>query len=125
MNKGNEGYLVMVRDVETIVLSLDQVLIAKEFPNVSPKELPRMPPNREIEFYIDLALNVQPVSIPPYRMASTELQELKVQLQDMLDKGFIRPSTSPWGCSNTLREEKRWDNAVIYALSSVKPIDCS
>ena len=56
-----------------------------------------MPPDREIEFCINLALGVQPVSILPYRMAPAELWDLKVQLQYILDKGFIGPSTLPWG----------------------------
>ncbi|KAF3680008.1 hypothetical protein FXO37_03563 [Capsicum annuum] len=60
-------------------------------------DLPRIPPDREIEFGIDLLLNTQPISIPPYRMAPTELKELKEQLKDLLDKSFIRPSVSPWG----------------------------
>ena len=62
-----------------------------------PEDLPGLPPMREIEFSIDLAPGTQPISIPPYRMALAELRELKVQLQELLDKGFIRPSVSPWG----------------------------
>ncbi|XP_070019825.1 uncharacterized protein [Nicotiana sylvestris] len=65
--------------------------------DVFPDELPGLPPEREIEFSIDVLLDTQPIFIPPYRMASTELQELKAQLKDLLDKGFIRPNTSPWG----------------------------
>ena len=71
--------------------------MVREFPDVFPKELPRIRLDREIEFYIDLAPSVQPISIPPYHMAPAKLRELKVQLQDMLDKGFIHPSTSLWG----------------------------
>ncbi|KAH0643768.1 hypothetical protein KY289_034742 [Solanum tuberosum] len=56
-----------------------------------------VPPEREIEFGIDLLPNTQPILIPPYRMAPAELKELKEQLKDLLDKGFIRPSISPWG----------------------------
>ncbi|XP_072081185.1 uncharacterized protein [Arachis hypogaea] len=97
MNKGNQGLLAVVRDVDAEVPSLDQLPIVREFPDVFPDELLRMPPDREVEFSIELAPGVQPVSIPPYRMAPTELRELKVQLEDMLEKGFIRPSTSPWG----------------------------
>ena len=79
------------------MLSLDQVPVVKNFPDVFPEELPRMPPDKEIEFCIDLAPGVQPVSIPPYCMAPAELQELNIQFQDMLDKGFICSSTLPWG----------------------------
>ena len=56
-----------------------------------------MPPNREIEFSIDLLPGAAPISRAPYRMAPTELKELKEQLVELLDKGFIRPSASPWG----------------------------
>ena len=62
-----------------------------------PDELSGMPPNKEIELCIDLVPNAQPVFVPPYRMALAELRELKKQLQELLDKGFIHPSTSPWG----------------------------
>ena len=62
-----------------------------------PEELPSLPPDREIEFEIDLTPGTQPISIPPNRMAPKELKELQVQLQELLEKGFIRPSSSPWG----------------------------
>lgn len=68
-----------------------------EFPDVFPEELPRVPVDREIKFTVELSPGNSPISIPPYRMAPAELKELKVQLQELLDKGFIRPSVSPWG----------------------------
>ena len=68
-----------------------------EFVDVFPEDLPGIPPEREIEFGIDLLPDTQPISIPPYRMAPAELKELKEQLKDLLEKGFIRPSISPWG----------------------------
>ena len=68
-----------------------------KFPNVFSEDLPGLPPNREVEFTIDLVPSIGPISKAPYRMAPTELKELKEQLQDLLDKGFIRPSVSPWG----------------------------
>ena len=58
---------------------------------------PGMPPDRDIDFCIDLEPDTRPISIPPYRMAPAELRELKAQLQELLSKGFIRPSASPWG----------------------------
>jgi hypothetical protein len=61
-------------------------------------KLPGMPPDRDIEFAIELQLRTTPISKRPYRMPPVELAELKRQLQELLDKGFIRPSTSPWGC---------------------------
>ena len=68
-----------------------------EFPDVFPDELLGLPPDQEIEFCINLVPEARSISIPLYRMAPVELNELKDQLQELLDKGFIRPSTSPWG----------------------------
>ncbi|KAL4334296.1 hypothetical protein GQ457_07G004020 [Hibiscus cannabinus] len=68
-----------------------------DFPGVFPKELPGLPSDREVEFVTETHADSAPVSISPYRMAPKELKELKTQLQELLDRGFIRPSTSPWG----------------------------
>ena len=80
MNKGNPGFLALIKNTEDEVLSLDQVPVVREFPDVFPTKLPGMPSEREIEFCVDLIPDTQPISIPSYRMASTELQELKEQL---------------------------------------------
>ena len=71
--------------------------VVDEFSDVFPDELPGLPPDREIEFVIDLTQGAAPVSIAPYRMAPAEKVELRKQLDELLEKGFIRPSTSPWG----------------------------
>jgi hypothetical protein len=68
-----------------------------EFPNVFPEELPGMPLDCEIEFVIELVPGTGPIFKGPYRMASNQLTELKEQLQELLDKGYIRSSASPWG----------------------------
>ncbi|WMV59408.1 hypothetical protein MTR67_052793, partial [Solanum verrucosum] len=68
-----------------------------DFPEVFPENLPRLPLERVVEFPIELILGSTPISITPYRMAPAELRELKDQLQELLEKGFIRPSVSPWG----------------------------
>ena len=60
-------------------------------------ELPGLPPKRNVDFHIELHPSTSPISMIPYRMATVELQELKVQIQELLNKGFIRPITSPWG----------------------------
>ena len=75
--------------------SLESVRVVNEYPEVFPEDLPGLPPQREIEFSIDLVPSTQPISIPPYKMAPTEMRELKEQLQDLTNKGFIRPSVSP------------------------------
>ena len=89
------GYLAYVIDTEASEVKLEDILVVREFPDVFPKELLGLPPDREVEFSIDLLPGTSPVSKTPYRMAPTELRELKVQLQELLDKGFIRPSVSP------------------------------
>ncbi|PON67921.1 hypothetical protein PanWU01x14_099180, partial [Parasponia andersonii] len=68
-----------------------------EYSEIFPEDLPRLPPDRKIEFYIELVPGTQPVSIPAYRMAPAEMEELREQLDDLLSKGFIHSSTSPWG----------------------------
>ncbi|WMV33345.1 hypothetical protein MTR67_026730, partial [Solanum verrucosum] len=68
-----------------------------DFPEVFPENLPGLPPEREVEFPIELIPGSTPISIIPYRMAPTELRELKSQLQVFLERGFIRASVSPWG----------------------------
>ena len=68
-----------------------------EYEDVFSDELPRLSPYRDLDFTIELHPGTSPISIIPHRMVPVELQELKVQLQESLDRGFIRPSTSPWG----------------------------
>ncbi|XP_070009702.1 uncharacterized protein [Nicotiana sylvestris] len=97
VDNGCLAYLAKVRNSSAEVPSTDSVHVVREFPEVFHSDLPGMPPNRDIDFCIDLALGTQPIFILSYRMAPPELKELKEQLQDLLDKGFIRPSVSPWG----------------------------
>ncbi|GFY85487.1 hypothetical protein Acr_04g0002250 [Actinidia rufa] len=80
--------------------------IVYDFPNVFPEDLTELPPHREIEFSIDLIPGTAPISVPPYHFAPAELQELKIQIQDLLDKGFIRPSASLWGASALFAKKK-------------------
>ncbi|EOY31837.1 DNA/RNA polymerases superfamily protein [Theobroma cacao] len=97
VQKGYPTYLAYVIDTSKGEPKLEDVSIVSEFSDVFPDDLPGLPPDRELEFPIDLLPGTAPISIPPYRMALAELKELKVQLQDLADKGFIRPSISPWG----------------------------
>ncbi|XP_076933094.1 uncharacterized protein LOC143598882 [Bidens hawaiensis] len=76
---------------------LEDVSIVSEFPDVFPEELPGIPPERDVEFRIDLVPGTAPIAKSPYRLAPTELKELKKQLDELLEKGIIRPSSSPWG----------------------------
>ena len=76
---------------------LEDVPTVRDFPDVFPDDLPGLPPTRQVEFQIDLVPGAAPVARAPYRLAPSELKELSDQLQELLDKGFIRPSSSPWG----------------------------
>ncbi|KAH0757840.1 hypothetical protein KY290_021333 [Solanum tuberosum] len=96
ISKGYLYHLVRVKDSSSESPTLESVPVVSEFPEVFPEDLPGVPPEREIDFGIDLLQDTQPISIPPYIMAPAELKELKEQLKDLLDKGFIRPSISPW-----------------------------
>ena len=92
-----QGQLVglTLEDEERQDLDLSRVVC--EYVDVFPDELPGLPPQRVVDFGIELHPGTSPISMTPHRMAPVELQELRVQLQELLDKGFIRPSTSPWG----------------------------
>src|SRR3954470_4366784 len=78
---------------------LEDIPVVRDFPDVFPEELPGMPPDRCVEFIVDLIPGTAPISRRPYRMAPHELAELKTQLDASLAKGFIHPSSSPWGCA--------------------------
>ncbi|XP_069147079.1 uncharacterized protein [Solanum lycopersicum] len=97
ISKGCLAFLAHLKDDTTQVPSIESVSVVREFLDVFPADLPGMPPDRDIDFCIDLEPGTRPISIPPYRMAPAELRELKAQLQELLNKGFIRPSASPWG----------------------------
>ena len=95
--KGGEAYLAYVIDTVKARPNVSDIPTVSDFPNVFPEELPGLPPHREIEFAIDVVPGATPASITPYKMAPLELKELKLQLQELLEKWFIRPSVSPWG----------------------------
>ena len=87
--KGCEAYLAYVIDTVKARTSVSDIPTVCDFPDVFPQEFPGLPPQREIEFAIDVVLGATPSSITPYRMAPLELKELKLQLQELLEKGFI------------------------------------
>ncbi|KAA3470443.1 Gag-Pol polyprotein [Gossypium australe] len=95
VRKGREAYLAYVIDTKVSEKKVESVPVVCEFPDVFPVELSGLPPIREVEFGIELVLETTPISISPYRMAPTELKELKSQLQELTDRGFVRPSFSP------------------------------
>ncbi|KAL0557201.1 hypothetical protein IC582_005719 [Cucumis melo] len=97
LSQGTWGILASVVDTIEVDVSLSSEPVVRDYPDVFPEELPGLPPHREVEFAIELEPGTVPISRAFYRMAPAELKELKVQLQELLDKGFIRPSVSPWG----------------------------
>jgi hypothetical protein len=90
----------------TTTQNLEDISVACEFPDVFPNDMPGMPPDREVKFTIKLQPGMTPVSRQPYKMTPKELTELKIQLKELLDKGYIRPSSSPWGCSALFVKKK-------------------
>ncbi|KAA3477402.1 DNA/RNA polymerases superfamily protein [Gossypium australe] len=97
VRKGCEAYLAYVIDIKVSEKKVESVPVICEFPDVFPEELSGLPPIREVEFGIELVPGTTSISIAPYRMSPTELKELKSQLQELTDRGFARPSFSPWG----------------------------
>ncbi|XP_070024988.1 uncharacterized protein [Nicotiana sylvestris] len=95
--KGYIYHIVRVKDADAEIATLQSIPVVKEYADVFPDELLGIPPEQEIDFGIDLLPGTQPISIPPYRLAPVELKELKEQLKHLLEKGFIKPSTSSWG----------------------------
>jgi hypothetical protein len=81
--------------------------------DVFPEDLPGLPPERDVEFVIELNPGTAPISRRSYRMPPNELAELKTQLQDLLEKGFIQPSSSPWGCP------------TIFVKKNIKNFECA
>ncbi|GJT45646.1 putative reverse transcriptase domain-containing protein [Tanacetum coccineum] len=106
-----EGTLVLVfwlhhGTTTSDVSSIHDQPIVSEFQDVFPEELPGIPPIRDVEFNIELIPGAEPISKAPYRMAPIELKELKDQLQELLERGFIRPSVSPWGCRSVCQRRR-------------------
>jgi hypothetical protein len=91
-------------------VKLKEIPVVCEYPDVFPDDLPGMPPDRDIEFIIELQPGTAPISKKSYCMPPNELAELKIQLQDLLDKGFIHPSASRWGCPALFVKKK--DNSL-------------
>jgi hypothetical protein len=89
-----------------VELNLEDIHVIRKYLDAFPDELPGMLPERVIEFKIELQPDTAPVAKALYKMLHVEIKELNVQLQGLLDKGYIHPSTSPWGCSALFVEKK-------------------
>ena len=89
--------MALILDSKKGQVDVEKIPVVREFPNVFPEELLGIPPEREVDLSIEIVSGTTPISRVPYRMAPSELKELRLQLQELLDKGFIKPSVSPWG----------------------------
>jgi hypothetical protein len=103
-----------------IELKLQDIHVVREFLDVFPDDLPGMPPERAIKFKIELQPSTAPIVKAPYKMSHVELKELKIQLQGLLDKGYIHTSTSPWGCSTLFMEKK---DKVLHLCVDYRPLN--
>ena len=97
LRKGCEAFLALIIDSKREQVNFKNIPVIREFPNVFPEELPGVPLEREVDLSIEVVQGTTPILRAPYRMAPTELKELKTRLHELLDKGFVRPSVSPWG----------------------------
>src|ERR1051325_7527794 len=105
----NDGVVVFMLYSSTEVrgkAKSDEMPVVNEFPEVFSEDVSEFPPEREMEFAIYLIPGTSPVSMAPYRMSASELYELKKQLEELLEKKFIRPSVSPWGAPVLLVKKK-------------------
>ncbi|XP_062089472.1 uncharacterized protein LOC133796005 [Humulus lupulus] len=113
---GCMGFFVSVVDItREVPVGPAENRVVCEFLDVFPGDLPGLPPQQPIEFVIEVAPGIEPVSRVPYRMAPTKLKELKVQLQELLDLGFITPSFSPWGAPMLFGKKK--DGALRMCIN--------
>ncbi|XP_069150333.1 uncharacterized protein [Solanum lycopersicum] len=114
VERGCLSYLAFIRDTNVESPPMDSVPLVQKFLDVFPSNLPGVPPDRDINFAIDLEPGTKPISIPPYRMAPAELKELKNQLHELLSKGFIRPSVSPCGAPVLFVKKKDGTMGMCY-----------
>ena len=100
------GFLASLTLEDEVRSDLDLPRVVYEYEDVFLDELPGLPPQRVVDFGIELHPAISPIFMTPHRMTLVELQELRVQLQELLDKGFIRPNTSPWGAPVLFAKKK-------------------
>ncbi|GJR58347.1 retrotransposon protein, putative, ty3-gypsy subclass [Tanacetum coccineum] len=119
------GFLESIKDNLLDGPRLESHPVVRNFPDVFHEELSGLPPEHEVEFTIELIRGAQPISKAPYRMAPIESKELKYQLQELLERGFIRPSVSPWGAPVLFVKKKDGSMRSGYYRLHVKEQDVS
>jgi hypothetical protein len=114
MCKGCKLYAILALNKKGVAEGLEHLPVVREFADIFPEELPGMPPERELEFTIDLKPGTEPIARTPYRMSTPELQELKIQLKELLDLGLIRPSV--WGAPVVFiwKKDRSWRFCIDY-----------
>ncbi|KAJ9544586.1 hypothetical protein OSB04_024293 [Centaurea solstitialis] len=114
------AFLVQVIEKKSKVKKLEDIPVVRNYPELFPGELPGLPPTKQVEFRIDLIPGAAHVAKAPYRLAPAEMRELSSQIQGLLDKGFIQPSSSPWGAPVLFVKKKdgslRMCNAPVLTL---------
>ncbi|XP_077228493.1 uncharacterized protein LOC143861449 [Tasmannia lanceolata] len=118
LRQGCEAFLASVVEVESNDVRIEDIPVVNEFVDVFPEDLPGLPPDREVKFTVDLAPSTTPISKAPYRMAPVEMRELKEQLEELLEKGFVRPSVSPWGAP-ILFVKRKDDQFVVVFIDDI------
>ena len=116
MRKGCKIYVILALNEKGVAEGLEHLSVVREFADVFLEELPGMSPKRDLDFTIDLKLGTEPIARMPYRMSTSELKELKMQLKELLDLGLIRPSVSPWGAPVIfiLKKDGSWRLCIDY-----------
>ncbi|GJT39319.1 putative reverse transcriptase domain-containing protein [Tanacetum coccineum] len=118
VEQGCHLFLAHVTKKKSKEKRMEDIPVIHDFPEGFPEELPGLPPPRQVEFRIDLVPGAAPFAHTPYRLAPSKMKELSVQLQELLEKGFIRPSSSSWG-----REKERWIFQDLQGSSVHSKID--
>ncbi|GJV73576.1 putative reverse transcriptase domain-containing protein [Tanacetum coccineum] len=110
-----ETLIIRVMEKKSDEKRLEDITVVGKFPEVFPKNLLGLPPVRQVEFQIDLIPGTAPVARAPYKLAPSEMKELSNQLQELSDRGFIRPSTSPWGAPVLIDLFDQLQGSSIYS----------
>ncbi|GJZ12662.1 putative reverse transcriptase domain-containing protein [Tanacetum coccineum] len=119
LSHGCHAFMAHVIDISFKKKNVKDIPVVNEFLDVFPEDLPGIPPERQVKFRIDLISGATPIAKTPYRLALSEMKELMSQLQELLDKGFICPSSSPWGAS-ILFVKKKDGNMRILKVDPAK-----
>nr|GEX39560.1 putative reverse transcriptase domain-containing protein [Tanacetum cinerariifolium] len=124
IERGSQLFVAHVTEKEPQEKRLEDVPVIRDFPEVFPDDLPGLPLPRQVEFQIDLVPGTAPVARAPYRLAPSEINEVAEQLQELSEKGFIRPSSSPWGAPVLFIKKKdgsfRSEEFVVYCDASLR-----